>query len=296
MPVAPHTPSIACFGEVLWDCLPKGLFLGGAPLNVAFHLARLGCRSAVVSAVGDDFLGQEARRRIRLAGIDDSALATVPNHFTGTVLAELDSERNASYTFPDDVAWDAIAATPENAAVLGRADAIVYGSLAMRGAPNRQFFHDHIRDAPGRKLIDVNLRPPFCDPDAILQLARVADVVKLNEDELAILSGASDSAPLDEACAALRKRLPADPVLCITLGGSGAALSLPGREIIRASVPPVKVADTVGAGDSFMAALTTRILATDQPGEDDLRFACAVGAFVASKSGAMPYYTPDQIP
>ncbi len=295
MPTNQPQPVVACFGEVLWDCLPAGLFLGGAPLNVAYHLARLGSKSSIVSCVGDDFLGREARRRLLLGGIDDSALGISDDRPTGTVLAELDSERNASYTFPDDVAWDAIGTTPATGEILAKADAVIYGSLAMRGSANREFFHTHIAGLPARKIMDVNLRPPFRDIEAILALASHADVVKLNEDEIALLSGTSPDAPLDEACDAFRARLPGEPLLCITLGGDGAALSVPGKALVRACAPPVILADTVGAGDSFMAALTTRLLTTDTPGQDDLYFACLVGGFVASQNGAMPDYARKDI-
>ena len=289
--------SVLCFGEVLWDCLPSGRVLGGAPLNVAYHAAKLGARAAVVSAVGDDDLGREAAARIAAGGVSTEHLGTNGRLPTGTVEVSLSAGGQPTFTIACPVAWDEIPLGSAAIEAAAAADAVAFGSLAARSEGNRRAL-DELLHLPGpRKVFDVNLRPPFDEAGRALDLARSADIVKLNDAELVRLSGMPASATggpdgLRPALGAL-ERLVGPRVLCVTCGAEGAVLWREG-ELWSATAPRVQVADTVGAGDAFTAALTLALLEGGTPrviqaGLDD---ACALGALVASLPGAQPPYDP----
>lgn len=241
--------TVLCFGEVLWDCLPRGLFLGGAPLNVAYHLHCLGRQAVPVSAVGDDFLGREIRRRLTMLDLDDRHLATVPQE-TGTVLVEL-RHGKPSYRITDPAAWDAITVNADLLAEAEAADALVFGSLSCRHPANRQALAQLRTACPGISLFDVNLRRPYDDLDLVTEMARGATILKLNDEELPRLLGAEPS-DLASGAADLALRLGAEAVL-LTAGPKGAGCWQAGRWY-WADAPWVEVRDTVGAGDSFSAA------------------------------------------
>lgn len=303
--------SIVGFGEVLWDCLPSGRLLGGAPLNVAYHAAKLGARVSVISAVGKDALGEAAISRIAATGVATEHIGRHRTLPTGTVEVRLSAEGQPTFTIAEPVAWDEIPLGAPALAAARDADAIVFGSLAARSAANRKALDELLR-LPGHltepltepltghptgplKVFDVNLRPPFDDLDLVADLARRSDIVKMNDAELARLSGrrADASEGLDRlgpALDAVVGRL-GPRTYCVTCGGLGAALWRDG-EIHTAGAPRVTVADTVGAGDAFTAAITLGLLADDSA--DGIRAAladaCALGAIVCSLPGAQPEY------
>lgn len=290
-------PEVIAWGEVLWDCLPRGMFLGGAPFNVACHCTRLGMRSAIASAVGHDFPGRLIRRRAIEQGVDVRFLTEVPDVETGHVLATLDENGNASYDISHPVAWDHLEVTPELLAAATQARALVFGSLAQRDPANRESLLrvlEASRQGSALRVFDVNLRRPYDASDTVLELAAHADIIKLNEEELGRLVGRENATPenLPQLCAELSDKTQTN-ALCVTLGADGAAWWSPDF-FVRVPAPQVQVVDTVGAGDSFLTRLLFELLRNplnnSQRAADVLTLAAELGAFVASREGATPQY------
>ena len=285
------------FGEILWDCLPSGRHAGGAPFNVAAHLAQIGVSVSLLSAVGQDSLGDEILEVAKNKGVDvqfvGRARIGLP---TGTVIATVDATGNATYELVQPVAWDEIIVSPEALEAVAKAGAFIFGSLATR-SPYNLLQLDRLLAVKGPlKFFDVNLRPPFADPKRIVELAARADVIKLNHDEVGqiaswLRTGEATSNPpgnaeaVAAACAALAKATNT-PRICVTMAAAGAALWDQGK-LVSAPAPKVVVKDTVGAGDAFMAGLMlglTRAVDT----QTVVQTACGLGAIVASHDGATP--------
>lgn len=285
-------PHILCLGEILWDALPQGLFLGGAPFNVACHLHTLGADASFASRVGDDRLGREVRRRLEHRGLGTELLQVDPALPTGFVEVALDPEGVAGYTFDDPSAWDVLALTEALHDRARAAHAIVFGSLAQRHQESRRTIRT-LLSAPALKVFDVNFRPPYVDRGAVEASLRDADVVKLNVDELEQM-GRWWPLPdgLEAAAGALAAAFGLQAV-CITRGAEGATLwkdggwwSHPGYH--------TTVADTVGAGDAFLAGLLYRWLGGAAEAAM-LDFANQLGAYVAGRQGATPSYTLEDV-
>lgn len=291
---APSSLSIACFGETLWDILPRGIFLGGAPLNVAYHLSRHGVTAVPVSAVGRDFLGDEALRRIASWGVDCRAIARHATRPTGTVRATLDSAGVASYRIAEDVAWDRIV-LPRFLLARPSPAALVFGTLALREEANRRTLERLLGAWPrSLRVLDLNLRTPFDRSDSIAFALRNANVVKLNDDELRHIAGHRGRTPGQLEQAARRFSAAHDIAsVCVTAGARGAGLLRDDRWFWQ-DAQPVTVRDTIGAGDAFLAALLSALLARDAPTQVALARACRMGEFVAARDGATPPYTCDR--
>ncbi|MBI5773701.1 MAG: carbohydrate kinase [Verrucomicrobia bacterium] len=288
------------FGEILWDCLPHGNFLGGAPFNVAHHLQQLGAEPVVVSAVGRDEFGREALTRIRARGIATSEITEHPGLPTGTVNVQLDARGNASYVFTDPAAWDRINASEDLLGDVSEVKAVVFGSLALRHEFNRASLDALLAPRGPLKVFDVNLRPPYDDAPLVLALTRRVDVLKLNDGELAKLTGENPSSLADEPALIHVARQLATAAgcrsICVTRGERG-ALWLRGDVVHTAAAPRVTVRDTIGAGDAFTAALTLGLVngeARRSP-QNLLARACRLGAFVASCDGAQPEYDAEKV-
>jgi fructokinase len=285
------------FGEILWDCLPSGRHAGGAPFNVAAHIAQLGASVSLLSAVGQDPLGDEilevARNKAVNVEFVGRARIGLP---TGTVVATVDAMGNATYEIVQPVAWDEIVVSAEALAAVAKAGAFIFGSLASRSPYNLEQL-DHLLAIKGPlKFFDVNLRPPFGEPKRIVELARRADVIKLNHDEVGQIASwlrtgeATPNPPgnaeaVAEACRTLSEAT-STPRICVTMGSGGAALWDRGH-LATASAPKVTVKDTVGAGDAFMAGLMVG-LTRQVDTRVVLETACRLGAIVASHDGATP--------
>jgi len=293
----PQLHRVLCFGEVLWDCLPQGRCLGGAPLNVAFHLSKLGVESHIVSAVGADNLGDEALASMRSRGIATRFVERSKTRPTGTVQVELDGAGQPRFEILNDVAWDDIPVSDEVLQLAASSDAIVFGTLAARSGRNRAALR-RLLEIPGpRRVLDVNLRPPFDDLPRTEALCHHADLVKLNGAELARMCGlveAESAVPLEfdlqDAILRLAKRV-GSRSFCVTLGAGGACyFGKEGRFTVPA--PRVNVQDTIGAGDAFTAALVAGQLRDSSPAgtKAALDNACALGALIASLPGAQPEY------
>jgi Sugar kinases, ribokinase family len=279
---------IVCIGEILWDALPDGLFLGGAPFNVARHLHALGEPVAFVSRVGDDPLGREARRRLRAQGLDDALVQTDDTLPTGFVRVALDADSGEpDYEIVEPAAWDAITGTDALERRAEQADALVYGSLAQRATPSRHTIR-RLWATDALCVFDVNLRPPFDDRAIVEPSLHAADVVKLNDAELDRMRawfGLSDGA---EATMADLADVFGCRAVCVTGGADGARLWREG-ECRHHPGHAVAVEDTVGAGDAFLSALLAGLL-DGRTGTALLDLANRLGAYVAARSGASPAY------
>jgi fructokinase len=279
--------SVLCVGEILWDVLPKGTFLGGAPLNVAAHLARLGQESALLSAVGDDDPGRRARRGAEALGVNVRLLQTHRSLPTGTAHAVLDASGGAEFVIDEPVAFDALACSAEAELAAQTADALVFGTLAQRQSASRETIGKLIKLARWR-VFDPNLRAPHVDPDQVMKLAAQCDLLKVNEDEGAFFGRLLACPGTPEALyQALRARYGLE-MLCVTRGANGAVL-LTAEERFEQPGIPVQVTDTVGAGDAFLAALIAEKLNRRLTAES-LRRAAGLAAYVATQPGAVPDY------
>ena len=285
------------FGEILWDCLPSGRHAGGAPFNVAAHLAQLGVSVSLLSAVGQDALGDEILEVAKDKGVNvqfvGRARIGLP---TGTVIATVDAMGNATYELVQPVAWDEIIISPEALESVAKAGAFIFGSLATRSPYNLDQLDRLLTVKGPLKFFDVNLRPPFADPKRIVELAARADVIKLNHDEVGQIASwlqtgeATPNPPgnadaVGEACATLSKATNT-PRICVTMAAAGAALWDRGN-LVTAPAPKVVVKDTVGAGDAFMAGLMVG-LTRGADTKTVVETACRLGAIVASHDGATP--------
>ena len=281
-----------CFGEVLWDSTPKGLFLGGAPTNAAYHLHRLGVESLPATAVGNDFLGTEVRRRLDAWGVSTELVATVENKATGVVQVDLSAPSNPTYEIVDDVAWDYIPDTSELRRRSLATDVFIFGSLALRHASNQELLASLLPSIAGMKVFDVNLRAPFYAIDRVYALAQNADLVKVNEDELSVIHpfGVGDV----ELMAATFSMTVGNAAVCVTCGSSGAGLWRGGKWHWSEARSIETKGDAVGAGDAFLAALVSALLAGISDGEAIER-ACRLAELVASSDGAQPFYDPSTI-
>ncbi len=275
-------------GELLWDCFPGGRHPGGAPANVAFHASQLGHDAAIVSRVGDDELGRELRDYLSDHGLSTGFLQVDPARPTGTVTVDTTNPERPAYTIHEDVAWDAIEFTPQVQELMSRAAAVCVGTLAQRGPVSRSTIQACLEAAgPALVVFDVNLRQSWFDKPGIEAILARAGVLKLNVDEVAPLAHVLEQGATEPVGFA-RELIARSPVelVCVTRAERGCLLVGPG-EIHDLPGVPVQLADAVGAGDAFTAALISARLrgwSTARSG----RFANAIGALVASHAGAMP--------
>ncbi|HEY0898837.1 MAG TPA: carbohydrate kinase [Sphingobacteriaceae bacterium] len=283
---------VVCFGEILWDMLPDGKKPGGAPMNVAFHLQKQGVNSTLISAVGMDENGKDLLDYLKQNALDTSFIETVPDLPTGTVDVVLDREGVATYTIHHPVAWDAIHYTKKLTDLTSNADALVYGTLSGREAISRDTLQRLIATAK-LKILDMNLRPPHIRQDHLKFLLEQTDLLKINDEELGYLKKAFNLTGEDQELLSELGRMFSIETICVTRGEKGAMI-MDGARFYNHTGYKVKVADTVGAGDAFLATLIHGIL-EQRPMEQVLVRANAVGALVATKAGANADYTENEI-
>ncbi len=282
-------PQILCFGEALWDTTPGGMVPGGAPLNVAVRLRRLGAPVSLLSRVGHDDLGRKLLDYLAGQGLDTSRIQIDERHPTGRVRVDLSDPHEARYEIERPAAWDFIEFEPGAA---GGAAGLVFGSLAVRNEVSRATL-ERLLDEVALRVFDVNLRPPFVDREYIEALLRRADWTKLNDHELDLIGEWNGLVgEREQRVRALADRYALDTV-CVTLGGDGALLWHDGA-FVRQRGFRVAVMDTIGCGDSFLACWLWSMLAGEESALA-LRRACALGALVATREGANPDIGEQQI-
>ena len=289
--------TVVGLGEVLWDLLPDGRQLGGAPANFAYHAAALGDQGIVASRVGTDRPGDGICARLADLGLTTRYLQRDPERTTGTVHVRLDGDGQPDFTITENIAWDALAWTPEWAALAVEADAVCFGSLAQRAETSRQTIHRFLRDThPGTvRLFDVNLRQSYYSPDLLDVSLRRATMVKLNDTELPrvmrLLGLEVREDEGDEATVRRLLRVHDLKLVCLTRGAHGSLLVTDAEAVTHPGYT-VQVTDTVGAGDAFAAAVVHHWL-RGAPLEAISDAANLLGAYVATQAGATPSLPPD---
>ena len=283
-------PSILAIGETLYDSLPHGVFLGGAPLNVAVHAAQLGAHAAYASAVGDDALGRDAKRRLEGLNVDCELVQTRPGLETGFVSCVLDENGDATYDIAYPAAWDSVHAEPSLLTAARSFDCLVHGSLALRGEETASTLRKLAADAT-RRVFDINVRPlpdGIEVRDLVEPLLPGCYVVKMNEDELQLVQEWFDLKPatLEKSLLELNEVVGADH-LVVTRAERGAALVDASGAYCESPGVVVDVVDTVGSGDSFTARLVYGLL-SGESASDALGAATRLGSWVASQAGATP--------
>lgn len=284
---------VICYGEVLFDVFPKHRKIGGAPLNVALRLASLGANSQIISRIGDDEIGKELIEFTKKGGVDTSSIQVDNFHKTGEVIVKLDKKGAASYTINYPVAWDKIECNPEVENTVKKADALVYGSLVCRDETSFQTLKKILKLAK-YKIFDVNLRAPFYTKEILVELMMQSDFIKFNDDELYEISGYLKSPyhSMEQNILYIAEHTNTNHI-CVTKGSHGAVLYY-NEQFYYNSGYKIKVVDTVGAGDSFLAGLLSKLLAKEEP-QKAIDFACALGALVAQSEGANPKITTQEI-
>ena len=279
---------ILCYGEMLWDIFPDGAVPGGAPMNVAIGLKKLGSDVFILSSCGRDKLGANLLEYLHESGLS-TKFVQQSNYPTGVVNVHLSERKDALYEIVFPAAWDYIN-KPET---IPQFDILVYGSLSSR---NKTSFETLISllDSAAIKVFDVNFRAPFIDQSIIEQLLIKSDFVKMNHEELFQISAwnGMDSKDLPFAANLVFKKYSLK-MLCITRGSKGAFLKTADEEIYQSGFT-VDTEDTVGAGDAFLAGFIHNY-SRDKPLKDALKFACLLGAWVASQKGANPPFLFDHI-
>ena len=285
--------TIVCFGEVLWDMLPSGPKPGGAPVNVAIHLKRQRLNPFIVSSLGDDVDGQNLRTFLQKSDMSLEYLQTDKDLPTSQVLVHLDENKNATYEICEPVAWDNIRFNNKLQSLAKKTDLIVFGTLALRNETTRKTLLTFFERSPAKRFLDVNLRPPFHKQDVVEEMLRMADYAKLNDDELIAIAGWHNKSGAEKELILWLSEFYACSTVCVTRGAHGAALYIDGQ-LFEHEGFKVVAADTVGAGDSFLAGLIARLSSGNSSGKA-LEYACATGAFVASQQGAVPEYAARDI-
>jgi fructokinase len=282
---------VLCFGEVLWDAFGDEKKAGGAPMNVARHLVQQGVDTAFASRVGVDPSGHALVDFLRNNGLYSDIIQLDGYLPTCEVTVQLDENKQATYIIPEPVSWDNIQTDNLLTRAAINAEAIVFGSLACRTETTRKTLLNLLDETNALRIFDVNLRPPHYTLSTIETLAARSTVVKMNEEEASLLIGGGNNS-LKDKIAEFNAKYDAKTI-CVTRGENGAIIWHE-NEFYEHPGFKVKVADTVGAGDSFLATLIAGIL-HKEPMQQLLVKACAIGAFVTTRRGANPEYNYKEI-
>lgn len=281
-------------GEALWDVLPEGKKIGGAPANFAYHVSQFGLPSCVVSAIGDDALGKEIIENFTSKGLDQ-LIAEVP-YPTGTVQVEIDQTGISLYDIKENVAWDNIPYTEHLDALAKRTKAVCFGSLAQRNVVSRNTINHFLdtmpKDDDSLIVFDVNLRQGFYNKEILCKSMQNCNILKINDEELITVSRMFGYPGIDlqDKCWILLGKYNLK-MLILTCGINGSYVFTPGNVSFQPT-PKVEVADTVGAGDSFTAAFIASILKGKSVTEAH-SIAVKTSAYVCTQKGAMPILPPE---
>lgn len=278
---------VVCFGETLWDLLPNQELPGGAPMNVAYHLTKLGRKATIISRIGDDERGEALRKAFEAKGIDTHCVQTDAKHRTGIVPATPNEEGDMKYQIVEDVAWDYIEPQPQYQALISNSQYFVFGSLATRSEVSRNTLFE-LMEIPTPKVLDINLRVPFINKSSLeYQLGKI-QLLKMNEDELVLVADwYATLNTLEDNIKMLQDRFNIE-TLIVTRGAKGAVVNY-NNNTYNHNGFKVNVADTIGSGDSFLAAFLSKFI-EGKDVEEALSFAVTVGAFVATQEGGCPDY------
>ena len=283
-------PIVVGIGELLWDVFPDGKKAGGAPINFVYHATQLGAKGYAVSAVGNDDLGREILSRLKQSGIN--GIIEHVDYPTGKVLITLQNGI-PEYEIVQNAAWDHLLCSAKAVQILQQADAVCFGTLALRNSDSREHILQMLSCVPDTavKLYDINLRQHYYSSELIETLLKRANVFKINIDEMAVIRPLFNLNGTDEeVCRALMRRYNLKYVI-FTAGEKFSTVYAP-DETSYFETPAVKVADTVGAGDSFSAAFVYSLL-TGKSLQQAHQTAIKVSAFVCTREGAWPKYEAD---
>ncbi len=283
---------VICFGEILWDMLPTATLPGGAPMNVAYHLKKLGDHPTLITRIGNDDWGKKLLELLKQNNISCDDVQVDDIMQTGKVNATIGANNEVTYDIVKPVAWDNITWQNNFESLISNADYFVHGSLAARSITSRNTLFKLLEQAQ-HKVFDVNLRVPHYSKDIFELLLPDVHLLKLNEEELVIISDWFAELKTEEERMMMLQDKFNIPNIVVTKGGDGAVLNCGGK-FYKNGAYMVKVADTIGSGDCFLAALLTKLFIKESP-ENALQFACAAGALIASYNGACPDYEVSEI-
>ena len=284
---------ITCFGEVLWDVFPTHKKIGGAPLNVALRLHSFKNAVSIISSIGDDKNGKELKDYIEQQGLSTAYIQINTTHKTSTVAVKLDEKGAATYKIKKPCAWDYILLEDQLLSLVKKSDAFIFGSLVTRNKQSEDTLKRLLNTAVF-SVFDVNLRPPHYEIEKLKALMKSASFIKFNDDELFEINrklGFINNS-VKENIKYISKFTNTSQI-CVTRGGEGAILYF-NQKFYENGGYKVKVADTVGAGDSFLATLIECLLKKENS-QKAIDTACAIGALVAQNHGANPKISLMQI-
>jgi fructokinase len=284
-------------GEILWDILPEGRQLGGAPANFAYHAQALGAKGIVVSCVGGDDLGRQILRRLDEMHIDRKHVAVDKGHPTGTVTVELDSEGKPDFTIHENVAWDYIPLSSELLSLAPETDAVCFGSLCQRSEVSRKTVRSFLLTTRPDciRIFDINIRQSYYDRAVVNAMLELSNVLKLNDEELPIVASLLS---IEGSQTSVLSRLIQQydlSLIALTKGAKGSRLYTGSRDSECKAAPTDRIADTVGAGDAFSAAIAIGWLRGDDLDKINAD-ASRVASFVCSQRGATPQLPEDLVP
>lgn len=285
--------TFTCFGEVLWDVFPDHQIIGGAPLNVALRLKSFTKNVSIISAIGYDNLGEQLLTYLDSNNLTSKYIQTNNNYPTGQVLVTLDQNGSANYDIKNPSVWDFISTNQSNIDLVKTSDVFIYGSLVCRNSTSKNTLFTLLEHAKF-KVFDVNLRAPYYEFETLFKLMDFADFIKFNDEELELISKEINTgfSTIEDNMKAISNTFNASHV-CVTKGDKGAILLVNGK-FYESKGYKVKVKDTVGAGDSFLATLIYQIQSFGNY-EKAIDYACAIGALVAGSNGANPKLNQEEI-
>jgi fructokinase len=276
---------VVCFGEMLWDMPPGEKHPGGAPMNVALNLLKMGVNAVMVSSVGRDDLGVELLDYVKANGMNVKHIILDEHRSTGTVPIDLSDPTNVRYSIIKNVAWDHIALNQEMVDLVTNAKYFVFGSLAARSSTTCNTLLE-LTEKSKFNVFDVNLRPPDINPDIVLKLLAAANLVKLNEEEIiTICNWLNFNGTMKKMMKFLQEKFDIK-TLGVTRGAQGAIFLIESRYFTHPGYQ-ISVASTTGSGDAFLAGWLKKLL-THATEQEALEFACGLGALVATYTSANP--------